>query len=141
MSGLILPAAAQTANWESVQALPPGIVSRVRLTGDELVQGQLGSVSDDRVVLYLKDAQRMLSRREIAQLSVKKKGHRARNALLGFGIGALGGLAVGAAADARRGHPGFVSDKALCTPLGAIGGAIVGAVLPTGGWRTVYERR
>jgi hypothetical protein len=72
-----------------------------------------------------------------------------RNALIGTGIGAGAGLAIGAAADHGSNCsqtsfgcivPPKVGKEAL-TPLGAIVGAIIGAVLLTGGWHEIYRAR
>jgi hypothetical protein len=140
---LILPAAAQNGAWESVQALTPGTDVQVRLTSGESARGPLGLVSDRSVALTLKNGQRMFARQEIARLSVKMPGHRKRNALIGLAVGTGGGIAAGAAMDAGE-HPCIVAcdlGKVVFTPMGAIVGVIVGALLPTGRWSTIYETR
>jgi hypothetical protein len=143
----VLPAAAQTGNWGTLQSLPAGTNVQVRLTASEAVRGQLESVSDDALVLNLKGGPRMFARQQIALLSVKKSSNRQRNALVGLALGTGGGLAVGAAVDAASGPCTYAcvlgsdAGKLIFTPLGAIVGVIAGALLPTGGWRTVYEIR
>src|ERR1035438_3459643 len=99
----ILPVAAQTGNWGNIEALSAGTNVEIRLTGGESAQGRLESVSDSAVVVNQKNSQRMFARQGIAQLSVKKEGHRGRNAAIGLAVGAGGGLAAGAAVDSAAG--------------------------------------
>ena len=141
---LILPAAAQTSNWGTVQALPRGSDVQVRLMSGESARGPLESASDGAVSLNLKNGQRMFAREEIARLSVKKPGHRKRNALIGLAAGTGGGLVAGAAIDSDAHACIFFpcdAGKLIFTPVGAVVGVAAGALVPTGGWRTVYATR
>lgn len=80
-------------------------------------------------------------RTQIATISVKKRGHRLRNALIGVGVGIAVGVGIGLAAGGCK-----IACKDNQTVLGyAIGGgafwgAVVGVAWPTGGWRKVYVR-
>ena len=81
---LVLPAAAQTGEWVTVQALPALLTEdrsvQVELTTGESIRGRLESVSADALALNVKNGQRMYARQQIARVSVKKPGHRLRNA-------------------------------------------------------------
>ena len=74
-------------------------------------------------------SQEALSRTMVTQVSTRGKSHRLRNALIGFGAGAGGGLIVGAIADAGEschrirllaciGGPDVL--KKVFTPLGEL---------------------
>ena len=82
----------------------------------------------------------------IASVSTKGRNHRLRNALIGFGGGAGVGLIAGTASDSgcpKNGcfRVGKNLGKEVLTPLGALIGVTVGALLPTGGWRDVYRAK
>ena len=71
-----------------------------------------------------------------------------RHALIGLGIGAAGGLGLGAGIDAGCNPHAFLGclagpnfGKEVLTPVGAVIGFGIGAVLPAGGWREVYRVR
>ena len=129
------PKKSATAQWEDVRALPGGTEVRVDLMNgrwrfvvpSRRFSGQLQSVTDDSLVLTEKSAQRTLARPQIAQVSLKEKGHRWRNA----GSGALQGAAIGACCGVAG---------VFVAPAGAVVGVAVGASRSTG-WRTVYRAR
>lgn len=62
---------------------------RIRLTTGESVQGELASVSETTAVLNVKHGQQMFERQELAELSVRKQGHRGRNTVIGLAAGAI----------------------------------------------------
>ena len=137
-AALTLPLSAQDADWDSVQRLAPGTEVRVHLTARTSAQGQLQSATDSSLVLDLKNGQQMFSRQEIVKVSVKKKGHRGRNALIGLGVGT--GVAVWVAKSCDGGPcEGPAAGAAALTAL--LLGPAIGAALPTGGWRDVYRAR
>ena len=140
--GLSLAAAAPAAaqSWNNVKALSMGTEVRI-LAGARTISGPVQSVTDDSLVVNSAKGQEMLTRQEVTRLSARKNGHRGRNALIGLGIGAGAGLGIGAAADNCQGlFCGSSLGKAIFTPLGAVAGLLVGAVIPTGGWRDVYKQ-
>jgi hypothetical protein len=140
-------AAQASANWDGVRQLIAGQGVRVILTDGRTLRGKFQSATDDALMVATAKSQEALSRTMVTQVSTRGKSHRLRNALIGFGAGAGGGLIVGAIADADSCHPdrllGCIGGpnvlKKVFTPLGALVGGIVGAVLPTGGWRDVYQ--
>jgi hypothetical protein len=134
--------AAQTnASWNTVRALATGADVRIAV-GSRSVHGTIERVTDDTLVMTSGKGQEMFAQQEVMRVSIGKKGHRRRNALIGLGVGAGTGLAVGAAAD--NGCTGFCflrnAGKVVFTPLGAIAGVLVGALIPTGGWREIYKK-
>lgn len=141
-----VPAQQQEASaqgWNNLIQLAPGAPVRVALAGGRTVRGDLQKVTSDSLTVSENGNQQNLPRTEIGRVQLKRKGHRGRNALIGLAIGAGGGLAIGAASDRHDSHEAFNffpnAGKVVLTPLGAIVGAAVGAVIPTGGWREIYR--
>ena len=140
-----LAAAAQSPaqNWINVKALAVGTSVRVSV-GSRTVNGDLQHVTDDSLTFNVGKGQEMITRQEVKQVSVKEKGHRGRNALIGLGIGVGAGAAAGLGARTEGNGQPLTRSRALnaaigAVPLGVIG-TLVGAVIPTGGWREVYKR-
>ena len=140
-----LEMAAQPQSWNNVQAISPG--TEIRITGPRpgTLRGTLQSVTGDFLALNSSAGQETFERQQITRVAIKKQGHRARNTLIGLGVGAGAGLGIGAAADhdcASKG--GFFCPnnfgKAILTPFGAAVGALVGALIPSGGWREIYKQ-
>lgn len=136
--------AAQTtaADWNTVKTLVAGTDVRIA-SGSRTASGKLGRVTDETIVVNSGKGSEMFTQQEVTRVSVGKQGHRARNALIGLGAGAGVGLVVGLAARSGSGGFGPNLDNLVTTVLavgGAVGGIIVGAVIPTGGWREIYKK-
>ena len=130
--------AAQSGDWASVKRLAKGEEIRVSMNDGKAYRGQLQSAADDSLILIAAASQETLQRTDIKKIGLKRPSHRGRNTLIGLGIGAGGGLAVGAGFDADE---GFLSiGKQVFTPLGAIIGTVIGVAWPTGGWHDVYRK-
>src|SRR5215831_12822374 len=87
----MLQASAQTPDWSSVQALPAGTQVRLETTSNS-TRGTIQSVSNDSLILNLKNGQQTLARQDLWRVAVKKPSHRGRHTLYGLGIGAGAGL-------------------------------------------------
>ncbi len=134
---------AQPQTWDKVKAIPLG--TQVRLTGPrpDPIIGKLERATDESLMLTLTASQETFTRAQITRVSTKGPGHRARNTLLGLGLGAGAGLAVGAGTDQSCGPHCFLGNnlgKEIFTPLGAIVGALIGLVIPTGRWHEIYKQ-
>src|SRR5579864_5234178 len=136
---------AQSKNdWASLDKLAAGDQIRVSMTDGKSYKGEFQSASADSMMMVAASSQQSLAHAQVAKVAVKRDGHRGRNTLIGLGVGAAGGLAIGAAGDAQCGHNCFLGNnigKAVVTPIGAIIGTIIGAVWPTGGWHDVYRAK
>jgi hypothetical protein len=137
------------SNWEKLKQLSSGQEIQVVQNDTKSTRGNFRSVTDEAIVVSLGSGEQTISRQSILRVSSKGRGHRVRNALIGAGIGAGAGLGVGAVADSHdKCKQGGIclnilpnGGKEIGTPLGALGGAIVGAVLSTGGWHEIYRAR
>jgi len=134
------------ADWASLQhspAISAGTQIEAKTTDNKRYRGEFKAADTDALVLTTSNGEQRLARLTVSRVSVKKPGHRGRNTLIGLGIGAAAGLALGAVADARctgkcvEGNTPL--GKEAGTPLGLLIGAIIGVALPTGGWREVYR--
>jgi len=141
-------AQAANASWDNLKTLRPGQEILVVLNDARSFQGDLQSLSDGAITLRQAAREQTLARPDILRVSSKAQKRRVRNALMGAAIGAAAGLGVGAAADhsqncAQAGFgPCFKNlGKEVLTPLGALAGAVGGAVMPEGGWHEVYRAR
>jgi hypothetical protein len=145
--GLLLAAgviAAQSPNmdWANVKRLAAGEEIRVSMTDGKAFRGQLQSTTDESLIMIAASSQQTLARAQVTKVATKRDSHRGRNALIGLGVGAGGGLAIGAGTDSScSGHCWFGNNigKEVFTPLGALVGVIIGVAWPTGGWHEVYR--
>lgn len=127
-------------NWDNIKQFAPGAEIRVEVKDRRSVRGQFDSVTDDSLLIHSSKGQETLTRQTVARVWAKRRSHRARNALIGLGLGAGAGLAVGAVAEHNCTGLCFNHlPEEVFTPLGAIVGGIIGAVIPTGRWREVYR--
>jgi len=134
---------AQPRAWNSVKALASGTEIRVDGPRAGVIRGTVAEVTDDSLVIYSGSGRQSLSVQEVRRVSVKERGHRGRNTLIGLGIGAGVGLLFGALGDANCGGncvvPKNFGKEALPPVFGGVG-ALVGVVIPTGGWRQIYKQ-
>jgi len=142
---LILTATAvaqsDASNWNTVMALTPGTDVRIT-TGSLTFNGRIDRITDASIAVTSGKNQKMFTRQEVSRVSVRKPGHRVRNALIGLGIGAGAGLGIGLGTTSCSGI-GCIGSGAIkvAAPLAlAFVGAAIGAVIPSGGWREVYKK-
>jgi hypothetical protein len=145
-------AAAQqpASNWENLKTVAPGTQVRV-VSGTSLkpIQGRLGSVTDTDLVLGRGASQQSFLRPQVSGVFVEKSHHRLRNALIGLGVGTGAGLLIGFGvghaqeSGCRKSGGWFCGlDAGVETGVGGVagllGGSLLGAFWPTGGWRKIY---
>lgn len=124
--------------WDKLKQLSAGQQIQVVQNGAKSTTGSFHSVTDDAIVVDAASGEETINRQSVQRVSAKSKNHRLRNALVGFGVGAGAGLAVGAGVDCSTcWFPNL--GKEVLTPLGALAGGVVGAVIPTGGWHEIYR--
>jgi len=142
----------RSSHWDHLKSLTPGEEIHVVTKNFQRYQGEFRSLSDDGMTLRQAAGEQTLERTDVLRVFAKGKSHRARNATIGAVIGAGAGLGIGlipyhVQRNCTLGpafHCGYPPNPHLLealTPLGALAGAVIGAVLPTGGWHTVYRAR
>ena len=134
----------QPPNWGDVIDLAPGAEVKVVVKQGHAQRGTFQSATADAITVHIATGDQSLARADVAQILAKSRGHRAKHALIGLAIGGGVGLTVGAVAD----HSNSKSNqwdilpnagKAILTTLGVLVGAGIGALLPAGGWKTIYK--
>jgi hypothetical protein len=136
--------AAQTnpSNWNTVKALPAGTDARI-MNGSRPISGKVESVTDEAIVVNTGKGQETFNRQQVLTVSIKKGGHRKRNALIGLAVGAAAGLGIGLATRPGPNQLKIIPAGAVVgglTAAGGIVGVIVGVVIPNGGWREIYKK-
>jgi hypothetical protein len=137
---------ANQAAWNNLKQLSAGQEIQVVQDGAKSSRGSYRSFTDDAIVMSTAGGEQTISRQGVVRVSSKGKRHRMRNALIGAGVGAGAGLGIGAGLDSADKCANCLKilpngGKEIATPLGAIAGAIVGAVIPSGGWHEIYRAR
>jgi len=137
---LLATAQSVPSRWADVTAITAGTEIRVDTATSKAIQGKVASVTDSTLVITLKTGMQSFQQAEVTSVSVKKKGHRLRNTLIGLGIGTGAGLGIGVGA--TNGCSELLCGVAIAgiTGAGAIGGTVTGLLWHTGGWRPVYAR-
>jgi hypothetical protein len=136
----------KAGDWNTVKAISTGTDVRVT-TGSRTVSGTIDRITDETLTMTSGKGSEMFSQQDVARVSVGKKGHRGRNALIGLGIGTGAGIGIGLGV----GHANDCSTGWFCGlntgiggavggVIGLVGGTAIGALIPTGGWREVYEK-
>lgn len=140
----------QNSNWDNLKKLTSGEQVRVVQNDAKSYQGKFEKVTDEGIVVGVGGSEQTYTRQAVLRVSARKRGHRWRHAGIGAAVGAGAGLGIGVAVDASSKCSPTTSfcfeilpngGKEIFTPLGGVIGAIVGAVVPSGGWRDVYRAR
>ena len=134
--------AAQSSAWDSLKQLAHGDRIRVAQKDSKFFTGEFQSFTDEAIILHVKSADQTILRQNLQSVSIRRAGHRGRNALIGGAIGAGVGLGAGVAID--RCSPNEIvctgnKGKAILTPVFGLLGALVGAVIPAGSWQQIYR--
>jgi hypothetical protein len=139
------------SSWHNLKSLTPGQEIRVVMNNVKSYQGEFESFSDDGITLRQAAGEQTLARKDVLRVSRKGQDHRTRNAVIGAVVGAGAGLWIGLTPYRGRnctqgpefqcGYPPNPHLAEGLTPAGALAGAVVGAVIPTGGWHDIYRAR
>jgi hypothetical protein len=133
-----------TADWNNLAALAGAAEVRVQFSGSHAVRGRVENVTADSLTMDAGSGQETFMRQQIIRVSVKQKARRGRNTILGLAIGAgLGGALGGATASECSGSIcGGYGAAAIASGIGAGAAiaAIIGVLVPAGGWREVYRQ-
>ena len=130
--------AAQTESWDIVRGLTSGQEIRVETT-DRKVRGSLLTASESQLSISTKSSQENIPRADVMRVFVRGKSHRLRNTLIGTGVGVAVGIAITGTLGALIANESGESIAAEAITLPAAIGAGIGAVLPTGGFKKIYD--
>lgn len=140
--GMAAPSVPQLGNWDNLSALSQGAEIKVVVDRGKPQRGTFQRVTDDGITINFGTGDQTIGRHSVGRVEAKHAGHRGMHALMGMTIGALAGLGLGIASDHVNGNRPFAllpnGGKAAGTSAGAMLGAGIGALLPSGGWKTIY---
>lgn len=135
------------SNWDNLKQLAPGQPIWIVLNDAKSYKAEFQGVSSDAIVVCLATGDQTFEWQSVLRVSTQGRSHRRRNALLGLAMGTGAGVIVGVASpELGQGKcsQGSCVDAGQVLALGVAGaaaGAVVGAVIPTGGWHDVYRAR
>jgi hypothetical protein len=133
------------SDWANLNRLTAGDEIRVTIATRGPVRARFQRATNESLIVNTPGKEEPLDRASVVAVAIKGESHRKRNALIGLGVGAGVGLGVGAGIDASQCHNCFNFlpniGKEVLTPVGALLGVTVGALLPTGGWHDIYRLR
>jgi len=138
------------SSWGNLKSLTPGQEIRVVVRSVKSYQGKFESLSDSGITLRQAGGEQTLARKDVFRVSRKGQDHHAQNALFGAILGAGAGLVIGLSPYYIQrnctlgpafncGYPPNAHWVKVLTPLGGVGGFVVGALIPSGGWHDVYR--
>ena len=144
--GLSCAAFAQTdrASWANLSVLQPG--QRIQVVGisSKKHSGNFVSLSDTAIFYRETNGEQSIPKQDVVSVKLFEHKHRLRNTLIVAGVGAGVGAGIGAALHKSCSSQSFCLDiggAALPAGVGAVvgglGGAVVGALLPS--HTTIYQ--
>jgi hypothetical protein len=134
------------SDWGNLNHLIAGDEIRVTVATRGALRARFQRVTNEALIVSGPGKEESLDRASVVSVAAKGESHRRRNALIGLAVGAGAGLGVGAGVDASQCHSPCLNilpnaGKEILTPVGALVGVTVGALLPTGGWHDIYRSR
>ncbi|HEX4008010.1 MAG TPA: hypothetical protein VHX60_17685 [Acidobacteriaceae bacterium] len=133
------------ASWGNLNTLQAGEQIQVRTLESKKITGAFISVSDAAISVQADSGPDTVQMPDVRSVRLQRNRHRLRNAAILGGVGAGVGAGIGAV-----GHKGCSSSQTFCLDIvdksdfvaigavaGLLGGAVVGALLPS--HQTVYS--
>jgi hypothetical protein len=135
----------QQGSWENLNTLRPGDQIQVRGIKAAKITGAFLNVTDTTITLQAESGPQTVQKPDVRSVKRMKNNHRLRNTLILAGVGAGVGAGIGAAA-----HHSCPSSQSFCLDIGGrsfpaaigatvglLGGAAIGAFIPT--HETIYS--
>jgi len=139
------PILGQQGSWQNLNTLRPGEQIQVRGIKALKITGAFVNVTDAAISLQAESGQQTIQKPDVRSVKRMKNNHRLRNTLILAGVGAGIGAGIGAAA-----HHSCPSTQTFCLDIGGrslpaaiggtvglLGGAVIGALIPT--HETIYS--
>jgi len=133
-------------DWSRLNTVTAGSKLTIKLKNGQTIDGKLSSVSDTLLSLSVKDKSVDVKRQDVLSVYQVTKKSAAKATLIGLGVGAGGGAAIGLAGT-KNDNSGFEKlDHAVTaglTVLGAGAGALTGYLVGRSGRKRVliYQAR
>jgi hypothetical protein len=132
------------SSWTNLSALRAGQKIQVVEMNSKKHSGTFVIVSDTAITYQEPTGERAIQHQNVRSVKLMKNDHRLRNSLIGAGVGGGVGAGIGAATFSPCSSQSFCiqpGGRALPAGIGAVvglvGGAVVGAFLPT--HKTIYR--
>ena len=144
--GLSCASVAQTHqdSWAILSRLQPGQNIQVVDTASKKHSGTFTSVSETAISFRASAGEQSIQKQDVHSVRLMKNTHRLRNTLIVAGVGAGVGAGIGAATHKSCAPGAFCLDvggrglpAAIGAVIGGLGGAAVGALLPS--HSTIYS--
>jgi hypothetical protein len=129
------------ASWTNLRFLLVGQKIQIADTSSKTHNGVFASVSDAAISIKTSKGEESVQKPDVRTVKLVKSNHRMRNTFIGFGVGAGAGAGIGAATGESEGFPIDITrgmKAGVGAVLGGLGGAVVGALLPSGGSTIIY---
>ena len=134
----LIPAEAADKTWENLRRLSPGDSIEV-VVKDHNEKGTFVSTSADTLTMKTGSGETSLARPDITKVTSKSGFHRARNILIGIGVGAAIALIMDSTLGTiLRNESNPANARAVIWAVPIAAGAGVGAALPSK--QTIYKR-
>lgn len=131
------PSFAQTSDWAALSPLLSGQKVKVETADGQSHVGKVQSVTENSILI---GKNQVIQKEDVQDVRLWSPGHHGRNALIGLGIGAGFGIAVGTGCSGQYSFVSRGECMAVGAPLFGGAGAAVGALLPSRGqWREIYR--
>ena len=123
------------SSWGNLNTLRPGQKIEVVETNLKKDTGTFATVSDDAIRINESGGEQTIPRANVMRLTLRHNKHRLRNTLIGAAVGAGAGAGIGAACSSSQSFCidalGRGGSAGIGAALGFLGGAAVGAVIPS----------
>jgi hypothetical protein len=126
-----------TTEWSILASIDPGHKVRVE-TSMKKHTGTFAGASGEAITLNTKDGQLSISRADVVRVYSQSKSNRVRNALIGAGVGTALGVVSYATFGTTLRNEG-AENTGLQLVIAPLGGAAVGALIPTGSMKKIYD--
>jgi hypothetical protein len=128
------------ASWENLNQIQVGQMIEVVRTNLTFTNGPLLHITDEAIVLRVKDNDVDIQRGDVLRVSRLDTGKRKRNMMIGLGVGVGAGVLIGAAAASPYFDEGtgFKPGAIILTTAG-VGAALGLALGAHSGFQTVYR--
>jgi hypothetical protein len=137
MTPVLSQAQSKNDSWDALRNLRVGEKIDVVETSMKKDTGTFAMVSDESIQIREGANEIGIRKENVARVSLLDKGHRLRNALIFAAVGGGAGAGIGAAAAGSHAFLGRGPTTAFGAAIGLIGGAAIGAALPS--HPTVYH--